>query len=173
MANQNHQLILFKPPSIHRSDYKSKRSIVSRPMLHNRMLYSIDFSRRNGGENLNFREDGTFRQKRNAAAQRRVLMASLIIPVSLLIISAGENGTHYVSGQRAYILHRPPCHAVCLPISLSRQLQYLLATPRASCMKRRHLNRRRPNYRDNSANRAEKKEERTTSMLRTLRSFLD
>lgn len=44
MANQNHQLILFKPPSIHRSDYKSKRSIVSRPMLHNRMLYSIDFS---------------------------------------------------------------------------------------------------------------------------------
>lgn len=122
---------------------------------------------------MNFREDGTLRirQKRNAAAQRRVLMASLIIPVSLLIISAGghgENGTHYVSGQRAYILHRPPCHAVCLPISLSRQLQYLLTTPRASCMKRRHLNQRRPNYPDNSANRAEKKEERTL-MFRTLR----
>lgn len=75
-------------------------------------------------------EDGTFWfcLKRNAAAQRRVLMASLIIPVSLLIISARGQERNPLRLRPTSLYPPPPTlpRRLSSSISLSRQLQYLL-----------------------------------------------
>lgn len=66
--------------------------------------------------------------KRNAAAQRRVLMASLIIPVSLLIISARGQERNPLRLRPTSLYPPPPTlpRRLSSSISLSRQLQYLL-----------------------------------------------